>query len=159
MPRMGILIMAVVLALAWIFALLGWSPPGAVAGEPFADSAMRWLMFMPVGLQFLVSAFMHTVLAKKTSAMIGWQTNGFQYEIGFVSLGIGIAGLVASFLGRDAWLVLSIVVSVFLLGAAANHIKEMIGEKNFKPGNSMILVYDIGLPVSLWAVLIAGGML
>ena len=72
----------------------------------------------------IVSGVMHTFFAKKTAAMIGWQTNGFQYEIGFVSFGMGIAGLVAATLGSQAWLIVSIALSVFLLGAAANHIRR-----------------------------------
>ncbi|MCB0914892.1 MAG: stearoyl-CoA 9-desaturase [Actinobacteria bacterium] len=156
---MGVVIMGLTVGFAWLFALLGWDAIGAEAGDTFATSAMRWMMFLPIGIQFLISAFMHTVLAKKTAAMIGWQTNGFQYEIGFASLGIGIAGLVSCYLGPEAWLPLSIVVTVFLLGATANHILEMARDKNFKPGNSLILIYDIGLPVSLWALLIFGGLL
>ena len=76
-----------------------------------------------------------------------------QYEIGFVSLGLGVAGLVATGLNRGAWLVLTIVITFFLILAAAQHIKAMVQEKNFKPGNSVILLYDIGLPISLWICL------
>ncbi len=64
---------------------------------------------------FIVSGFMHTVFAKKTAANIGWQTNGFQYEIGFGSFGMGIAGFVAA--GTDqtvAW----VCVSIAVMGAA-----------------------------------------
>ncbi len=155
---MGVVIMGLTVAFAWLFALLGWDAPGADASDSFATSAMRWMMFLPIGIQFLVSAFMHTVLAKKTAAMIGWHTNGFQYEIGFASLGIGIAGIVSCYLGPDAWLPLAIVVSVFLLGAAAHHIVETVREKNFNPVKPLLLLYDIALPVPRWALLIVGGV-
>lgn len=155
----GVLITGAVLVLAWVFALVGWAPPGSMPGDDFADSAMRWMMALPVGGSFLVSGFMHSFLRHKTAEMIGWQSNGFQVEIGFVSYGIGIAGIWATMLGPQAWVVISVIVSVFLLGAAANHIKEMVTDKNFSPGNSLILIYDIGLPISLWALLISGGML
>ena len=52
---------------------------------------------------------------------------------------------------------MSIAVSVFLLGAAANHFREMIKDKNFAPGNTIINISNIGLPVSLWALLFATG--
>lgn len=58
--------------------------------------------------------------------------------------------------GTWRWLVLSIVVSVFLLGAAGNHILEMVRDKNCAPGNSVILLHDIGPPVHLWALIAAG---
>ncbi len=51
---------------------------------------MRWMLFLPAGIQFIVSGFMHTVFAKSTASGIGWKTNGFQYELGFASWGLGI---------------------------------------------------------------------
>lgn len=159
MTGVGVLITAIVLLLAWVLALLGVAPPGAEPGDDFAYSAMRWMMALPVGGSALVSGFMHTVLRRKTAAMIGWESNGFQIEIGFVSFGIGVAGIWATMLGPQAWLAITVIVSVFLLGAAANHIREMLSDRNFAPGNVLILIYDIGLPVSLWALLLGGGML
>jgi RsiW-degrading membrane proteinase PrsW (M82 family) len=60
-------------------------------------------------------------------------------------------------MGTDAWIVLSIVISFFLLLAAAQHVVEIVKEKNHTPGNTVILIYDIGLPISLWALLLANG--
>lgn len=147
------LIPGLTVVLAWIFALLGWSAVGADPSDTFSDSAMRWMLFLPGGIMFLVSAVMHTVLARKTAAQIGWQTNGFQYEIGFVSLGLGLAGIVAANSGSEAWWPIAIAQGVFLVLAAINHVIEMKRTRNFAPGNTFILVYDIGLPVSylvLW---------
>ena len=109
-------IVPLVLIIAWVLSLLGVTAPGANPGEPFADNAMSWMLSLPVGAMFIVSGFMHTVFAKKTAANIGWQTNGFQYEIGFGSFGMGIAGFVAA--GTDqtvAWVCVSIAVSVFAM--------------------------------------------
>ena len=114
--------------------------------------AASWAMF-------IVGGFMHTVFAKETARKHRFeQTNGFQYRIGFGSFRMGIAGFVAA--GTDqtvAWVCVSIAVSVFLLGAAANHFREMIKDKNFAPGNTIINISNIGLPVSLWALLFATG--
>lgn len=153
---MGILFLPATLLVAWLLAAFGLSPNGDPTDD-FTVNAMRWMMYVPVGGMFLVSGVMHTVFAKSTAKNIGWTTNGFQYELGFVSFGIGLAGIFAGNMGTDAWIILSTVVSLFLLGAAANHIKEMIKDKNYAPGNSLVLLYDIGLPVSLWALLIAMG--
>ncbi len=152
---MAVLFLPATLLVAWLLAIFNVAAPGAAADPEFADNAMRWMMTLPAGGMFVVSGFMHTVLAKKTAANIGWQTNGFQYELGFVSLGIGIAGIWAAYLDQSAWFVLSIVISVFLLGAAANHIREMATDRNLNPGNTLVLLYDIALPVSLWALYFA----
>jgi len=152
---MAVLFLPATLLVAWLLAIFNVAAPGAAADPEFADNAMRWMMTLPAGGMFVVSGFMHTVLAKQTAANIGWQTNGFQYELGFVSLGIGIAGIWAAYLDESAWFVLSIVISVFLLGAAANHIREMATDRNLNPGNTLVLLYDIALPVSLWALYFA----
>jgi hypothetical protein len=152
---MAVLFLPATLLVAWLLAIFNVAAPGAAADPEFADNAMRWMMTLPAGGMFVVSGFMHTVLAKQTAANIGWQTNGFQYELGFVSLGIGIAGIWAAYLDQSAWFVLSIVISVFLLGAAANHIREMATDRNLNPGNTLVLAYDIALPVSLWALYFA----
>ena len=50
---------------------------------------LAWMFFLPVGIMFIFSGFMHTVLAKSTVQSIGWMSNRFQKEVGFVSWGMG----------------------------------------------------------------------
>ncbi|MDE0974523.1 MAG: hypothetical protein OSA11_05440 [Candidatus Nanopelagicales bacterium] len=64
--------------------------------------ALAWMFFLPVGIIFIFSGFIYTVFANSTAQSLGWMSNGFQKEIGFVSWGIGAAGLVASGMGSDA---------------------------------------------------------
>lgn len=154
---MTVLIPGLTVVIAWILALFNFAAPGAAPDDVFVDSAMRWMLFLPGGCMFLVSFFMHTVLAKKTAAQIGWQTNGFQYEIGFASLGFGVAGILAALAVPGAWLPIAAAQSIFLLLAAANHVREIAKTKNFAPGNTLILVYDIALPASYIGLLIALG--
>jgi hypothetical protein len=104
---------------------------------------------------FLASGVMHTVFAKSTAKSIGWQTNGFQYEIGFVSLGLGLAGIIAANSAEAAWLPIAVAQSVFLVLAGANHVREMVKVKNFAPGNTVILLYDFGLPISYLIALLS----
>ena len=104
---------------------------------------------------FVASFFMHTVFARKTAANIGWQTNGFQYEIGFASLGLGVAGILAGATVPAAWLPVAAAGAIFLVLAGANHIREMAKDRNFSAGNTTILLYDFGLPLSYAIALIA----
>lgn len=151
---MGVLIPGLTVLTAWVLALLGVSSIGPAQSE-FAATAMQWLLFLPGGIMFLVSAFMHTVLAKKTAAQIGWTTNGFQYEIGFVSLGLGLAGILAAASDPAAWWPIALAQGVFLILCAINHLKEMRASRNFAPGNTLILIYDVGLPISYLALFLA----
>ena len=153
---MAVLALPATLLVAWVLALTGVTPPGADPGDEFAQTAMRWMMTMPAGYLVIASGIMHTIFAQSTAKNIGWTTNGFQYELGFVSIGLGIAGVIAAYLGGTSWLVLSLVLSVSLLGAAGLHIKETVRDRNFAWGNTWVLLYDVGLPVSLIALLVAG---
>jgi len=152
---MGILILPLTVVLAWVFAAFGLSAFGGDSSDQFAEQAMRWMLFLPAGLQFIVSGFMHTVFAKSTAEGIGWKTNGFQYELGFASWGLGIGGILAASRGWDTWLIMTVVASMFLVLAGVQHVVLMVRDKNFKPGNSLVLIYDFGLPASLIGLLIA----
>ncbi len=151
----GTLIPSFTLLLAWIFALMGITAPGAVPDDTTWDSVMRWLLFLPAGCMYIASFVMHTVFAKKTAANIGWQTNGFQYELGFASLGLGIAGIIAGATVPAAWLPVAVAGSIFLVLAGLNHVRLMVKDRNVKAGNTLILIYDFGLPVS-FAIALAG---
>lgn len=139
--------------LVWVFILCGSTPPGALATDTFEIRAIRWLLNF-CGWAFLISSIMHSVFAKQTAASIGWVTNGFQYEVAAVSIGLGIACFYAVHQGKDVWLAISLPIITFLFFAAVNHTIEMIRDKNYAPNNTMILVWDFGISLSL-AILLA----
>ncbi len=140
--------------LAWIMALSGSAPPGAVPGEPATYADVRWLLYF-AGFVFIFSSIMHSVFAKKMAKSIGWQTNGFQYEIAAVSLGLGIGCFYAVSHGVQAWVAVAWPIGTFLFLAGLNHLKEMIRQKNYAPNNTMILIWDFGLPISLTLLLLS----
>ncbi len=86
----------------------------------------------------------------------GGRQNGFQHEVGFASLGIGLAGIYASNLDSPStWIVASLSGGIFMLLAGFNHIVEIVPEKNYAPGNTAILLSDLGVPISLFVLLIS----
>ncbi|MCP0887359.1 stearoyl-CoA 9-desaturase [Ligilactobacillus sp. WILCCON 0076] len=96
----------------------------------------------------------HFIFSKRVAKSIGWVSNGFQKEIGLISLGIGISsiysGLVAN--GKKA-MPLVIVLAFFLIGAGINHIKEIITAKNINVGNVFIILPDFLIPITLLILL------
>lgn len=80
---------------------------------------------------------------------IGWKSNGFQIEVGYVSLGIALACLLTGRLRGFYWLPIIIISSVSYLGAALNHILEMTQKQNFNPYNVFIIIPDILTPLTL----------
>lgn len=140
------------LILAWIFAFGGSVAPGGAPGDSSPANSVRWLLYFS-GWNFVVSSVMHSVFAKKTAASIGWHTNGFQYELAAASLGLGIASFYAGRHGLEAWVTASIPIIAFLGLAGLNHIKEIIRDKNYAPNNTLILIWDFGMPLSLAVLL------
>jgi hypothetical protein len=79
---------------------------------------------------------------------IGWENSPFQAEVGFASLGIGIAGVIAFKASLPFRFAMLIPPAVFSLGAAGGHIYQMIAAHNFSPGNvGLVLPTDILIPV------------
>ncbi len=148
------LVLPGVFILSWIYALSGSTAPGAVPGEPTAAGYIRWLLYF-AGFVFLSSFVMHSVFAKKLAKSIGWKTNGFQYEIAFVSLGLGLGCFYSVYHGLEAWTAISLPIISFLFLAGLNHLKEIIVQKNYAPNNTLILISDFGLPISLALLLLS----
>ncbi len=153
--RMGVLILPIVWIVAWVLALAQVQASGYHADQGFSVNAIRWMLYLPAGWMFIVSGVMHTKYARRTAEMIGWQTNGFQYELGFVSFGLGIAGIYASTRGSESWMAVTIPTTTFLVFAGINHVVEMVRDHNYNPGNTFVCISDFGIPISLWALLFA----
>jgi hypothetical protein len=144
--------------ISWICALLGWDAPSANSSTPFDENALRWMLFLGMGWSILGGFVSHTFFAKQTAQAIGWQSNGFQYEVGFASLGIGLAGVVASNSGESStWVVAALAGGIFLFLAGLGHVRDIHREKNYAPGNTVIMLSDFGVPISLLVLLISTG--
>lgn len=147
------LVLPSLLVMAWTFSLLGWVSPGSMAGDSQSVNTLRWMLYF-CSWNFIISSVMHSVFAKTTAASIGWKTNGFQYELAAVSLGLGLTCMYAYQHSLEAWVAAAIPVIAFLFLAGLNHVKEIIREKNYAPNNTMILIWDFGMPVSLTLLLL-----
>ena len=155
LATLGALVLPIVWIVAWGLSLAHVKATGYHADQGWTVNSIRWMLYLPAGSMFIVSGVMHTKFARTTAAMIGWQTNGFQYELGFVSLGLGIAGIYASMNGSQSWIAVTIPTSTFLFFAGVNHVVEMVRNHNYNPGNTFVCVSDFGVPISLWALLFA----
>ena len=92
--------------------------------------------------------FGHILYADQVASGIGWPLNsGFQMELGFASIGIGIVGFLG-FWNRAYWLPFLIMKFIFGWGAGYTHILHMVQENNFSPSNTGIVVYwDFLFPI------------
>jgi hypothetical protein len=115
---------------------------------------LLWL----VGVNGIITGTGHMFMSAQVAASIGWPTSRFQWEVGLADLSYGVAGVMAPSFGRGFWLATILVFSIFMLGAAVGHVRSMVAEHNFAPGNAgYIFWYDIGAPILLIALYIATG--
>ena len=85
--------------------------------------------------------FGHILYADQVATSIGWPLNsGFQMELGFASIGIGIVGFL-SFWNKSYWLPFIIMKFIFGWGAGYTHTLHMIQDNNFSPSNTGVILY------------------
>ena len=144
--------------IAWLLAIFDVQAFGTDASTPFDELALRWMLLLGAGGSVAGSVVAHTVFARSTAKTIGWESNGFQYELGFACLAMGLGAFYASTVDEPAaWVVASIASGLFLLLAGLNHVREIVREKNYGPGSTVILISDFGIPISLFALLLSTG--
>ena len=123
--------------------------------QKFKQSLFKNTMRYMVGVLMIWAAVGHVFFAKEVSASIGWQSNGFQWEVAMADLALGILGIMAStdtYINNDFTLATLIFATIFMWGAAGNHLKEIIINKNYNPGNAGPVLYiDAIVPIILLA--------
>ncbi len=117
--------------------------------------ALRNGLMYGVGVGGLVAAIGHTVFADQVAESIGWPTHsGFQFEVAMANLGLGVLGMWCEFThSRSFWLATIVMTTVYLVGAAAGHVRDMVVEHNFSVNNAGFIFYwDWMMPAALIAL-------
>jgi hypothetical protein len=142
LPLVGFL---VTLAIALALGVDDWKVTALEVG-------LVWL----VGVSGNLLGSAHLLTPGPVAKAIGWPTSRFQWEVGLAGVGYGVAGMMAPAFDRGFWLATIIVFSIFMLGAAVGHVRSMIAEHNFAPGNAgYIFWYDILAPAFLIVMYVA----
>lgn len=113
------------------------------------EAFLSYYMLFPIGISYLANFVFHVFFGEMAAGFIRWADSPFQTEVGFASLGIGIAGVLAFRAGLPFRVAAFIPPAVFSLGAAGGHVYQMITEHNYSPGNvGLVLPSDIIIPAS-----------
>jgi hypothetical protein len=123
--------------------------------QPAAERFLAWLLLLPIGITGLWAGISHVFFPAVAAAHIGWQVSPFQFEVGMADLAIGVTACLA--FRRDLSFKAAAVsaASIFLLGDAIGHVREMVEAGNFAPGNAGVPFYmDVICPVLAIALLI-----
>src|SRR3982750_2788479 len=131
--------------LAGVLSLINKPKPLRI--DVVAQALFSYYFLFTIGINHLVNFVAHVFFGDFSAEFIGWPQSPFQAEVGFASLGVGIAGVIAfkaSLPFRFATLIPS---SAFSWGAAGGHIYQAIAAHNFSPGNvGLVLPIDIIMP-------------
>lgn len=124
--------------------------------DDWKATALKVGLIWLVGVSGVLFALGHLFTPRTVAAAIGWPTSRFQWEVGMANLAYGVAGLMAWSFDRDFWLATIVVFSIFMLGAALGHIRSMLADHNFAPGNmGYVFWYDVLAPILLIALYVA----
>ena len=119
-----------------------------VDGPLVVEKLLAWFVFFNIGVGYLYNFIMHGFFGEMAARFIGWADSPFQFEVATASLGFAVVGFIAAFRSFDLRLAAILGPSIFTLGAAVGHIREMITAHNFAPGNAGVIFWtDILIPL------------
>lgn len=117
-------------------------------GKSMAERFLAWILLLPIGVTGLWAATSHLFFPAVAAAHIGWQTSPFQFEVGMADLAIGVTACIAFWRDLSFKTSAVFVSSIFLLGDAIGHVRQMVEAGNFAPGNAGLPFYmDIICPL------------
>ena len=123
--------------------------------EGWERALLRNSLVFLVGVPGIVGASGHIFAADQVAQSIGWPKGSpFQFEVGMANLAFGVLGIMCSWVTGDFWTATVVGFSVFLWGDAIGHVRQMVQEKNFNPGNAGTVFWlDILIPAVLYVLL------
>jgi hypothetical protein len=129
---------------------------GAPSRRIVIEKLLAWHVFWSIGVAYLCNFVMHGFFGRLSASFIGWADSPFQLEVATASLGFAAVGFIAAFRSLDLRLAAIVGPGLFTLGAAGVHVREMVTQHNFAPGNAGIVFYmDIAIPLFGLALLYA----
>ena len=108
--------------------------PRSLRTSQVAEALLSYHLLFAIGINNLINFVFHVLFGDVAAKFIGWQNSPFQAEVGFASLGVGIAGVMAFKASLPFRFATLIPPWCFSLGAAGGHTYQMIVAHNFSPG-------------------------
>ncbi|MGD9617819.1 MAG: DUF6790 family protein [Alphaproteobacteria bacterium] len=120
-----------------------------------ASRFLGWVLLLPIGVTGLWAGIAHVFFPHVAAAHIGWETSPFQYEVGMADFAVGVTACLAFWRTWEFRAAAVCAASIFLLGDAVGHVRQMLAAGNFAPGNAGVPFYmDIIAPLLAIALLI-----
>lgn len=126
-------------------------PPQAV------EVVLLWWIVVTIGVAGIVGGFFHLFDGASIAREIGFTRGdgGFQTEVGFSDLALGVAAVLCIWFRDRYWLAIVVVATISLWGDAFGHIHQEIVNDNHDPDNTGPVLYaDIVVPLVVLALYI-----
>jgi hypothetical protein len=138
-----------------VFALLGAAiqllrEPALREREAAVEVVLVWWVAVTIGIAGIVGGLFHLFDGPAIAREIGFTRGdgGFQTEVGFGDLGLGIAAFLCVWIRDRYMLAVLIVAAVSLWGDAYGHIHQAAVNDNHDPDNTGPVLYsDIVVPL------------
>jgi hypothetical protein len=120
------------------------------------DLLLLYFLVINIGMGSILAWSGHTFMPDEIARKIGWESGSpFQFEVAVADLSWGICGILCIWLRQGFWTATGIGSSIFLLGCAFGHIKQMAVSGNMATYNSgpVLWLGDIGVPVIILILL------
>jgi len=118
---------------------------------------LLYLLAVNVGIGGILAWYGHTFMADEIARKIGWQPGSpFQFEVAVADLSWGVCGVLCIWLRHNFWTATGIGSSVFFLGCAFGHIRQILQEGNMAVYNAgpVLWIGDLGVPVAILLLLL-----
>lgn len=138
-----------------LVALLGagihiWRHPGERNPERTVDVLLLWWIVVTIGVAGIVGGLFHIFDGPDIAREIGFTRGdgGFQTEVGFGDLALGVAAVLCIWFRDRYWLAIVVVATISLWGDAYGHIHQEVVNDNHDPDNTGPVLYaDILVPL------------
>lgn len=138
-----------------LVALLGaaihlWRHPGDRGGARAVEVVLLWWIVVAIGVAGIVGGLYHLFDGPDIAREIGFTRGdgGFQTEVGFGDLALGVAAVLCVRFRDRYWLAVIVMATISLWGDAYGHIHQEVVNDNHAPDNSGVVLYaDILFPL------------
>jgi hypothetical protein len=154
---------AVIYVLYALVALIGagirlWRHPAERRPAQAVEVVLLWWIVVTIGVAGIVGGLFHLFDGASIAREIGFTRGdgGFQAEVGFGDLALGVAAVLCIWFRDRYWLAILVVATISLWGDAFGHIHQEIVNDNHDPDNTGPVLYaDIVVPLVALALYIA----
>jgi hypothetical protein len=114
---------------------------------------LQHLLVVAYGVGGVFAFLGHHFRPGEVAASIGWEPGSpFQEEIAYANLGYGVAGLLCA-RQRAGWTATALASSIFYLGAALVHIRDLRRSSNTAINNAGAIAPDLLIPLTALTLL------